>query len=180
MHDYAEGFPRFLRVTGQCVASDYLADVAELESARTRAYHAADAKPRSGGALATLAQQDLPHLRVQLHPSITLMSSRFPVVSIWEANRSDNDNAVSRWMPECVLVARPHLQVEVRVLSAGAYAFISALAEGHTIGSAAERGAANVAHFDLRECFEVLIASQIVVELMLPESRRLPISDCQG
>ena len=43
--EYGDSFPQFLRNIGQGAAADYLADVAELEAARTRAYHAADATP---------------------------------------------------------------------------------------------------------------------------------------
>ena len=121
--EYGDSFPQFLRGIGRCAAADYLADIAELEAARTRAYHAADATPLSRDAFAALAPEDLPDLRVTLHPSLTLLRSRFPVVSIWEANRQDreegNDNMLREWKPECALIARPHLQVEVWRLSAG-------------------------------------------------------------
>jgi hypothetical protein len=173
MLEYADSFPQFLRKVGQCAASDYLADVAELEAARTRAYHAADAEPLPRDAFAALAPEDLPGLRVTLHPSVTLLKSRFPVVSIWEANRRDddqhNDNTVSLWKPECALIARPYGQVEVRALSAGPHAFMAALAEGHTVGSAIAQGMANVPCFDLAECFETLISADIAVAVELSE-----------
>jgi hypothetical protein len=169
MLEYGDSFPQFLRNIGQCAASDYLANVAELEAARTRAYHAADAKPLPRNAFAALAPEDLPGLRVTLHPSVTLLRSRFPVVSIWEANRQGNDNAVSLWKPECALVARPHGQVEVRPISAGAHAFMTALAENHTIGAAIAQGMASVPDFDLAECFSALIAADIAVGLELSD-----------
>jgi hypothetical protein len=169
MLEYGDSFPQFLRNVGQCAASDYLADVAELEAARTRAYHAADAKPLPRDAFAALAPEDLPDLRVTLHPSVTLLQSRFPVVSIWEANRHDNDNTVSVWKPECALIARRQRQVEVRVISAGAHAFLAALAEGRTIGSAIAHGMANVPCFDLAECFEALISADVAIALELSE-----------
>jgi hypothetical protein len=169
MHEYGDSFPRFLRNIGRSVASDCLADVAELEAARTRAYHAVDAVPLSRDAFAAIAPENLPDVRMRLHPSLALISSSFPVVNIWEANRSDNDNRISGWTPECALIARPYAQVEVRPLSVGAHAFISALAEGRTIGHAIAFGMTSVPGVDLPECFETLIASQIVVELVLPE-----------
>jgi hypothetical protein len=169
MLEYGESFPQFLRNIGQCAASDYLAGVAELEAARTRAYHAADAAPLPRDAFAALAPDVLPNLRVTLHPSVTLLSSRFPVVSIWEANRQDNDNIVSLWKPECALIARPHGQVEVRAISAGAHAFLAALAEGDTVGSAIAQGMANVPCFDLAECFAALIAADVAIAVALSE-----------
>src|ERR1051326_1630472 len=42
MFESGDSFPQFLRRIGHGAASDALADVAELEAARTRAYHAAD------------------------------------------------------------------------------------------------------------------------------------------
>jgi hypothetical protein len=169
MSGYGDSFPQFLRNIGQCAASDYLADVAELEAARTRAYHAADVAPRPRDAFDALAPEDLPELRLQLHPSVELLKSRFPVVTIWEANRRDNDNVISEWKSEWALIARPHLQVEVLALSAGTYVFIAALAEGRTVGSAIAHGMANVPNFELEECFNALIAADIVVGLRLPE-----------
>src|SRR5260221_17837 len=111
---------------------------------------------------------DLPDLRLRLHPSVALLKSRFPVVSIWRANRHDNNNTIGEWKPECALIARPHGQVEVRPLSAGVYAFIAALAEGRTVGSAIAQGMANVPDFDLSDCFNVLIGTDIVIGLELP------------
>ena len=169
MSEYGDSFPQFLRNIGHCAASDYLADVAELEAARTRAYHAADAAPLPSDAFATLAPEDLPDLRLLLHPSVELLKSRFPVVAIWEANRHDNDNSISEWKAECALIARPHIQVEIWALSAGAYVFIAALAEGCTVGSAIAHGMAKVPNFNLGECLTALIAADIVVGLRPPE-----------
>ena len=42
---YGETFPRFVRGLGSEATLEYLADIAELEWARGRAYHAADAEP---------------------------------------------------------------------------------------------------------------------------------------
>jgi hypothetical protein len=170
MAEYGDSFPQFLRNIGQCVASDYLADVAELEAARTRAYHAADATLLSRDAFVAPALEDLPELRLKLHPSAALLKSRFPVVSIWQANRHDNDNTIGEWKAECALIARPHWQVEVRALSAGAYAFIAALVDGHTVGFATAQGMANVPDFDLGECFSALVGADIVVGLELSEA----------
>jgi hypothetical protein len=168
--EYGDGFPQFLRNIGQAASADYLADVAELEAARVRAYHAADATPLSRGTLAALSPDGLADMRLRLHPSVTLIKSRFPVVSIWEANCQANDNMLATWRPECALVARPHLQVEVRRLTPGVHEFFEALANGHSIGEAIERGSASTPDFDLAECFNILIASEIVVGLEPPET----------
>jgi hypothetical protein len=168
---YGESFPQFLRRIGQSTSADYLADVAELEGARTRAYHSADATPISRHAFSVLAPEQMPDLRLALHPSMQLLKSRFPVVSVWEANVHANDNTLSLWRPECALIARPHLQVEVRRLMAGAYEFLSALSEGRTVGEAIGRGMTNASDFDLAECFDALISADLVVDLENPTTR---------
>lgn len=162
---YGETFPQFLRGIGQGAAANYLADVAEIESARTRAYHAADAAPLARDAFNAMAADEWAELRIALHPSVELLKSNFPVVSIWQANLYANDNTLDVWKPECAVIARPHLQVEVHVISAGAYEFIAALAEGQTVGMAIASVSAKAPDFDLQECFNILIAAELVVGL---------------
>lgn len=171
MFEYGASFPQFLRNIGRSAASDYLADIAELEAARTRAYHAADATPLPRDALAAIAPDDLPELRLVLHPSAMLIASRFPVVSMWEANRSGNDNMPGAWKAECALIARPHQQVEVRPLSPGIHAFMSALAEGCRLGDSIAKAAASHGDFDLGAAFNALIDADVLIGVEIPERR---------
>lgn len=163
--DYGATFPQFLRAVGQGVAASYLADVAEIESARTRAYHAADMEPLRPEAFNAFCPDEWPGLRVILHPSVALLKSGFPAVSIWQANLTANDNRLDVWKPECALIARPHWQVEVRIIPARVYAFIAALADGHTVGASIALASAGAPDFDLPDCFNVLISSGIAVGL---------------
>ncbi len=163
--EYAESFPQFLRTIGWGPAADYLADVAELEAARTRAYHAVDAEPVAKDAFAALAADDLPDLRITLHPSVTLFRSRFPVVTIWQANFYANESAIGEWREETALIARPHLEVEVHRLPPGVYEFLVALAAGHPIGEAVSQALAATPSFDLAQGFNTMIATDIVATL---------------
>jgi hypothetical protein len=161
--DYGDGFPQFLRSIGRIAAADYVADIAELESARTRAYHAADATPLSRNAFTEFAADKLPDMRLMLHPSVSLLKSRFPIVTIWETNRHTGGNSLSQWKPEAALIARPYLDVTVWRLSRSAYEFLAAIAEGQTIGLAIARASAGLTDFNLGECIHILIAAEIVV-----------------
>jgi hypothetical protein len=162
---YGENFPQFLRGIGQGAAANYLADVAEIESARTRAYHAAEAAPLSREAFNAVPADEWPELRIALHPSVALLKSRFPVVSIWRTNLYANDNTLDVWRPECALIARPHLQVDVHIVSADVHDFITALADGQTVGAAIAQASAKAPDFDLAGCFNALISADIVVGL---------------
>jgi hypothetical protein len=169
--EYGESFPQFLRMVGRSESANYVADIAELEAARTRAYHAADVTPLSRDDFSALIPEEMPDLRFKLHPSVQLLRSQFPVVSIWEANQRANDNVVSLWQAEYALVVRPRLQVEVRRLTAGVYEFLSALIERCTVEEAIDRGTRNAPDFDLAECFNTLISSDIVVGLVSATER---------
>jgi hypothetical protein len=160
---YGDGFPQFLRRIGHGASADYLADIAELEAARTRAYHAADAVPLNHSAFARIASDDLPGLHLTLHPSASLLKSRFPIVTMWEANYHPKDNTIKQWKAEAALIARPHLDVVVWRLSPGAYDFFTAIGKGQTVGLAITRALAIAPDFDLTESINILIASEIVV-----------------
>ena len=56
----------------------YLADVARLEAARTRAYHADDAAPLDAAAFAALDPGAADALRLTLHPSPKSSARRIP------------------------------------------------------------------------------------------------------
>ena len=165
---YGESFPKFLRNIGQSPTANYVADVAELEAARTRAYHAADAPTLSRNAFGELSPDQIQNLCPVLHPSVQLLKSAFPIVSIWEANQQANDNTLKFWEAECALIARPRSQVEIWRLPPGAYVFLSVLMEGRTIAEAASRAVAEVPNVGLTECFAVLLSANVVVALHPP------------
>jgi hypothetical protein len=160
---YRRTFSRFLRSQGSAASIEYVADIAELEMACAEARHAAEARPVAARAFRLRADR-LDRLRVALHPSIFLVASRFPIVTIWENNRCDGDSGIlERWIAESALVARPSLEVEVSRLPPGGYAFIDALSLGETVASAAKIAAAAHAGFDVDCGLSLLTEANIVV-----------------
>ncbi len=161
---YGETFPRFVRRLGSEATLEYLADIAELEWARGRAYHAAAADPITRDAFAALAPEQFDRVRILLHPSVALVKSRFPIVTVWESNLGDGDGGmISRWCPEYALVARPFLDVEIWRLSAGGHAFIGALTSLMALPSAVAVAMAADPGFDLSANLAMLIEASIVV-----------------
>jgi hypothetical protein len=167
--DYGEEFPVFVRGLGSEAMFEYLGDVALLEWLRGRAYHAADATPLPRQAFAALSGR-LDRIRVQLHPSVFLMRSRFPIVTIWESGLEDAGRAVmiERWCPECALVARPFLDVRVWRLPPSTCAFVDALCRSAPLAEATEAGFAVEPGFDLAGALALLIQSNVVVALEEP------------
>jgi hypothetical protein len=160
---YGEGFPQFLRNAAEGAAGDYLADVAELESARVRAYHARDAAPLGRDVLAKLDPNEFAASRLMLHPSITLIKSSVPVVGIWESQQPGQTGYVREWKRESALIVRPRLEVEVLRLADGVFDFLGALVDGATVAAAAECALNAYARFDLPGGMKTLLAGGLVV-----------------
>src|SRR6202035_4795795 len=103
----------------------YLADVDRLEAARTRAYHAPAAPPADATRFAALDARNAGHIRIDLHPSIEIVRSPHPIVTIWAMNSGERElQPIENWRGEDALVSRPHLDVEVRALTRGGAAFL--------------------------------------------------------
>ena len=176
---YGETFPEFIDEFAPAAALPYLGDIARLELARGRAYHAADAAAPAGAQIfAGLGGERLGRLRVKLHPSASIVASSHPIVSIWQVN-NDPDHAVpiAPWAAEAALVARPYADVEVRRLPPGAAAFLSCLSRHGAMAEAVEAGTAASAEFDLVESLSLLIAANVVIGIdgpapALPSKRR--------
>jgi hypothetical protein len=156
--DYGDGFPAFVEAFAPARSLPWLADVARIEAAFTRAYHAADLEPLSLDRIAAIDPELLTSARLVAHPSATLTSSRYPAGSIWAAHQKETVEPLLARGAETVLVIRPRLDVSVHVLPAQDSAFAAALFQGDEIGSAAERALAADASFDFGTALVGLIS----------------------
>ena len=134
---WGDSFADFLNQFPPVAHLPFLGDVARLEYARGRAFHAADADPLGPDALTV---PDLESLRLVLHPSVALFTARFPAVQIWQAHQA-NATALPRTQgPDCALIARqPDFTVILERLDQGTFAVLSALRDGETLGQAASK-----------------------------------------
>jgi hypothetical protein len=151
MLDYGVGFPDFIRQFEPAAVLPYLADVARIERAWTEAYHAPEASPLDPTAFTAIAPDQLPAMRLVLHPSLRVVRSQVPVLTIWQMNVADGvpgpvDLAVGG---EDALVVRPLADVQVRSIPKGSLEFIQALAEGRSLLAALEAAMIANPRFDL-------------------------------
>ncbi|HET7714088.1 MAG TPA: DNA-binding domain-containing protein [Bauldia sp.] len=148
--DYGRTFPDFIARFPPAASLPYLPDVARLERLWREAYHAEDAEPLPPAAIAVLSEAELPGLRFALHPSLRVLTSRHPALTIWRMNTSGAPvTPVDFSAAEDALIVRPGAEVEVRVVPPGGTAFVTALAEGRTLLAAAETAQAADERFDL-------------------------------
>jgi hypothetical protein len=167
---YGDEFSDFIGAFEPAGALAYLADVARLEAARTRAYHAADAAPLGTDELSALDADMLIGLRINLHPSLQIVRSEYPIVTIWAMNCGEREPApIETWSGEDALVVRPHLDVEVRLLPPGGAAFLRALGEGRSLGEAADAALADHLDFDLTGNLAGLIGGGLLCGVSVSE-----------
>jgi hypothetical protein len=161
---FGETFPMFLRSLGESASIEYLADIASLEWARHKACFAPRAAPVGTIPPVWPSSAQLPRLRVALHPSVSLIPSRFPIVTIWEANRASSEpSVICRWKPEPALVAKPCSTLETRCLPPGGYAFFNSLRAGLTIADATAAGTQAAMEFKIASNLALLAESKITI-----------------
>lgn len=123
LFDYGAALPDFLAAFEPCRHLAYLPDVARLEWAMNAALHAPEAPAIAPEALRATAA-------VALHPSVTLLTSAWPVDAIWRSNQPGAvDEAVDLLAGTVRLqVWRAGDEVVFRGLSPAAFAFRAGLA----------------------------------------------------
>ena len=161
---YGEQFPDFLAGTEQLDHLGYLADVARLELALRRSYHAADARPIESDELAKITPDGLMQTQITLAPSVQVIASSWPIYDIWRYNTQDNA-AKPTHMAQDVIITRPEFDPIPQPLPAGGADWIDALSQGLSIGGALERVLATTPDFDLGTTFTLLLQGGAITKL---------------
>jgi hypothetical protein len=165
---YGEALPGFIAGFAPAASLPYLADVARLEMARVRAFHAADAAPvaqhRVAQVLADPGRTD--QLRFGLHPSVGVLASDFAVVSLWAAHQGTDDlSAIDTELAEQALVVRQGLEVLVLRLPPGAAQFVQSLQQGRPLGEAAAAALAAAHGFDLHAALALCLGHGAITSM---------------
>lgn len=175
--EYVLGFPGFVARPGPLAAMPFVADVALLEAARIRAFHAADAEPLDAAAFAPLAADParLATTRVVLHPAARWWRATTPALDLWAAHQVDaadcvdpsaiDLSAIDVARTQDVLVSRPAYVVDVAALPPGAIAFLDALRDGAAIADAFA-AASGEGDADAATLFGLLLARGLATALV--------------
>ncbi|WGR98649.1 putative DNA-binding domain-containing protein [Bradyrhizobium sp. ISRA443] len=172
--EYGAGFADFIRTFEPAAALPYLADVARIERAWAQAYHAPEASPIAPEVFTTIAPDQLPAIRLALHPSLRLVRSQFPALTIWWMNVGDGIPAPVDLAAggEDVLIVRPLADVEVRSIPRGSFEFIQALADGEPVLPALQAALIADPRFDLAANLTDLMCAGALVGYGLAPDRR--------
>ena len=165
---YGTDMPGFLARFEPTSRIGYLPDVARLELALRESYHAADAAPVDPAILQATPAETLMASRVGLAPSLRLLRSRWPVLSVWRFN-TEPGAPKPAMAAEDVVVLRPELDPAPESLPPGGAAFLAALQAGDTFGAAVDAATAEAAGFDLTALLALLIGAGALTKLETPK-----------
>lgn len=161
---YGAEMPAFLEGFQPVEHLGYLPDVARIELALCRSYHAADTSPIEPQALQKIAPDALTAARLQLAPSVHLIRSSWPAASLFHANSTPNAPAPVM-QAEDVLITRPEFDPQVIALPAGGGAFVNALLIGAPLGEALQAATASSGDFDFTAVLGLLLADGAITKV---------------
>jgi hypothetical protein len=162
LFEYGHDFPAFIERYEYARDMPWLADVARLERAWLDAYHAADEPPLAKEALSQVPPELLGCLRFRRHPAARLVCSNYPVVDIFNANRSDAAvGKIAAATAQSALITRPAFDVELRGLPKDAEVFLSRLLEGGSLEVAAASAFEVSSEFDLASTISMMIEAGV-------------------
>jgi Putative DNA-binding domain len=164
MMHYGDAFPDFLAGMEQLSHLGYLPDIARLELAIHRSYHASDSDPIAPEALAGLEPDALMSSVITLAPAVEILCSDWPIYDIWRFN-SVADAPEPRPVAQDVVVTRAEFDPEPQLLPSGGAIWIRALADGQTIAQSYEAALGHDAEFDLGATLAILLQGSGVVSL---------------
>ena len=164
IQDYGGAFSRFLEGFTPATSLPYLGDVAALEWRRLQTALAPPHVPMDLAALAAVPRELQPELHFRHQPAARAFCSRFPVLTIWEycQDPAPEEDLHIGLPGECVLFARPDLDVYMRRLTAGEYAFLHQLCSGHTLEEACLVALGTEPDFDVERRFAELVREEIL------------------
>lgn len=161
---YGAEMPAFLQGFQPVAHLGYLPDVARVELALCRSYHAADTPPIDPQILQSIAPDDLLRAHLHLAPSLHLIRSNWPAASLYHANSGPHASA-PKMQAEDVLITRPEFDPVVSLLSSGGGVFVECLLANATLGEAVNAASIASADFDLAATLGLLLAGGAIVKI---------------
>lgn len=160
--EWGAGFAGFLEGFPPLAAYPFLGDVARIEFARGRAFHAADRRPVDPAAV---LGADPERVRLVLHPSVRLLPLAYPAVSIWARHQQGGEGLPPGKGPETALILRDAaFQVPVRAVGAGDAALLLAVLDGECLALAAGKARDAEAEHDPQPMLVSLMRAGAIVD----------------
>lgn len=152
LHYVGQRFAAFIDAQLAGSAYGYFADVARVEWAYQEVLVAADHPALDIDALRHVDPERFGALRFETHPALRLVASAYPVLAIWQANKTNSTNDLAIDLnagPSRLLIVRREDHVELRELPPAEFALLDAFTRGCTLDAAVQYALDTHAEFDL-------------------------------
>lgn len=140
--DYGHNFPDFLASHDGLKDMAWIADIAQIEAARSAVYHAADDVPLDPAHLQSLAPEQIANLRLTPIAAARLIESHWPVHQVWDAHQNEATISLDQIDldsgPASLLVHRFDFEIIHTALAQPAAALFPLSANGMALGAAVE------------------------------------------
>lgn len=138
LDEYGEHFSDFVADFPPLKDMPYMCDLAKVEWAWHRAFHAPDEAPLDAAKLQSLSEAEQLDLTFSLNESAYLLSSTYPIQQIWLMNRGfieETQIELSEESEEFLVVWRQGYDTRVDVVSKWEYAFLLNIKNQQTLGT---------------------------------------------
>lgn len=160
---FGHRFADFLESLPATSGLPYLGDVARLEWLRQQTALADDGKTLSPDALAGWSTEADGPLAILLHPSVRLLASRYPVLTIWRYAIQPSPKQLQLGDEgENVVLWREDGEVAMAVPDAASFTCIEALVQKRVLDAANTAAQAVDAGFDLAMCMQSLLQRGLI------------------
>jgi len=172
MVSFGQEFPEFLQDFEHTQTMPYLSHVAQLELYWHQAYHAKDEIALHKEDFSNMNPEDLATATITFHPSLSILSSDYPIFSIWQTNQEDNENQENIHLNERqqVLVVRPYDEVVLYKIDNGIYTFIDRLRKRASFEEAIEDTITEDNQFDTSAGIRFLIQEHLLTNILYNNS----------
>jgi hypothetical protein len=167
LHHYGEEMASFIEAFEPAKELVYLSDVSALEWACHSAYFAVDEAPLDLGKLAQIPSDQYAELILHIHPACQVISSRYPVATIWLAHQPGvlGDFHIDLDSGSCnALVIRKEDNVKVVELSDADTTWFKRIQAGTPLGAASDITLELYSDFNLESILHKLLQMEVLVD----------------
>lgn len=167
MH-YGAALPAFLDGFAPLAHIGYLSDVARLELALRRSYHAADPAAFDPSQLGASAPEVLMASTLTIAAPVELIPSRWPLVDIWHFNTVEGADK-PRATPQSALITRAEFDPEPHAVGEAEAAWLAQIMSGATLAQAQETASKTDPNFDLTTVLSLLLQHNAIAGFTTPK-----------
>jgi hypothetical protein len=165
LEEYGQLFPKLIKDLQSEHNLAYLSNIATLEWHYNLSYFSIEVPNINLKKLQSLDNESFMSLTLKTHPSCHLLSSKYPIYSIWEINNSDSREEVNleKENEQYILISRADFKVNVEQLSKTEYSFLNMIQKQNNIYKIYESLSIKNKNFDIGTLINKFISSKIII-----------------